>query len=69
MKLLATIIIILSVFTSFGIMQDKPKNLQILEFESGRNLKKYMKSISKDLGVKCTFCHDLNDKAIDTDHK
>ena len=28
-----------------------------------------MKTISKDLGVKCTFCHDLNDKSIDTDHK
>ena len=33
------------------------------------DLKKYMKSISKDLWVKCKFCHDLNDKAIDTDHK
>ena len=31
--------------------------------------KKYMKTIGKDLGVKCTFCHDLNDKSIDTDHK
>ena len=45
------------------------KNMQVLDFESERNLKKYMKSIAKDLGVKCTFCHDLNDKAIDTDHK
>ena len=44
-------------------------NLQVLDFESERNLKKYMKTISKDLGVKCTFCHDLNDKSIDTDHK
>ena len=50
-------------------MQDKPKNLQVLDFESERDLKKYMKSISKDLGVKCKYCHDLNDKSIDTDHK
>ena len=50
-------------------MQEKPKNLQVLDFESERDLKKYMKSISKDLGVKCKFCHDLNDKSIDTDHK
>ena len=44
-------------------------DLQVLDFESERDLKKYMKTISKDLGVKCTFCHDLNDKSIDTDHK
>ena len=50
-------------------MQDKPNNLQVLEFDSERDLKKYMKTISKDLGVKCKFCHDLNDKSIDTDHK
>ena len=45
------------------------ENLQVLDFESERDLKKYMKTISKDLGVKCTFCHDLNDKSIDTAHK
>ncbi len=44
-------------------------NLQILKFDSERELKIYMKSISKDLGVKCSFCHDLNDKSIDTEHK
>ena len=43
--------------------------MQVLNFEFERDLKKYMKSISKDLGVKCQFCHDLNDKSIDTDHK
>ena len=60
---------ILSFAISLGFMQDKPKNLQVLEFESVRDLKKYMKKIQKDLGVKCKFCHDLNDKSIDTDHK
>ena len=50
-------------------MQNKPTNLQVLDFESERELKKYMKTIGKDLGVKCTFCHDLNDKSIDTEHK
>ena len=69
MKKLIGIFTILSVVTSIGIMQDKPKNLQVLKFESERELKKYMKTIGKDLGVKCTFCHDLNDKSIDTDHK
>ena len=69
MKRFIILIIILSVITTHGIMQDKPKNLQFLKFESDRDLKKYMKEIGKDLGVKCTFCHDLNDKSIDTDHK
>ena len=60
---------ILSFAISLGFMQDKPKNLQVLEFESVRDLKKYMKKIQKDLGVKCKFCHDINDKSIDTPHK
>ena len=50
-------------------MQEKPKNLQVLDFESVRDIKKYMKTIQKNLGVKCTFCHDINDKSIDTEHK
>ena len=58
-----SLIIILSIGTG------QLKNLQVLDFESERDLKKYMKTIGKDLGVKCTFCHDLNDKSIDTDHK
>ena len=69
MKKLIHVLIMLFIVSSLGFMQDKPKNLQVLDFESERGLKKYMKSISKDLGVKCKYCHDLNDKSIDTDHK
>ena len=69
MKKLIHVLRILFIVSSLGFMQDKPKNIQVLNFESERDLKKYMKSISKDLGVKCKFCHDLNDKSIDTDHK
>ena len=69
LKRLIGIFTILSFVTSLGIMQEEPKNLQVLDFESVRELKKYMKTIGKDLGVKCTFCHDLNDKSIDTKHK
>jgi hypothetical protein len=68
-KRLIAIFTILSVSTSLGIMQEKPKNLQVLDFESVRDLKKHMKTIQKNLGVKCTFCHDINDKSIDTEHK
>ena len=69
MKKLTHVLTILFIVSSLGFIQDKPKNLQVLDFESVRDLKKYMKTIQKDLGVKCTFCHDLNDKSIDTDHK
>ena len=69
MKNMFKLLLIFPVSISLAIMQDKPKNLQVLEFDSNRDLKKYMKVIGKDLGVKCTFCHDLNDKSIDTAHK
>ena len=54
---------------SMNIVYGQLDNLQVLEFESKRELKNYMKIISKDLGVKCAFCHDINDKSIETDHK
>jgi hypothetical protein len=69
MKKLIHVLTMLFIVSSLGFMQNKPKNNQVLEFDSERDLKKYMKSISKDLGVKCNFCHDLNDKSIDTPHK
>ena len=69
MKKIIQFCMIFSVVISLGIMQEKPTNLQVLDFESVRDLKKYMKTIQKDLGVKCTFCHDINDKSIDTEHK
>ena len=69
MKILIQLLLIFPIIISLGIMQEKPKNLQVLDFESVRDLKKYMKTIQKNLGVKCTFCHDINDKSIDTEHK
>ena len=69
MKRLIQFCMIFIVVISLVIMQEKPKNLQVLDFESIRDLKKYMKTIQKNLGVKCTFCHDINDKSIDTEHK
>ena len=69
MKILIQFLMVFPIIIALSIMQDKPTNLQVLDFESKRDIKKYMKSISKDLGVKCTFCHDLNDKSIDTNHK
>ena len=59
----------LVILFSISFMMGEFKNVQVLKFETEKDLKKYMKSISKDLGVKCTFCHDLNDKSIETNHK
>ena len=59
----------LFIFLSISFLLGELKNLHVLDFDSERDLKKYMKAVGKDLGVKCTFCHDLNDKSLDTDHK
>ena len=45
------------------------KNVNILDIESKSEMKKYMKSISKDLGVKCSHCHDMDDKSLDSPEK
>ena len=45
------------------------ENVKVLNIESRSEMKKYMKSISKDLGVECKFCHDMDDKSLDTPHK
>ena len=62
-------ILIILLLTIFNFLFGNFKNVTILDIESGKEMKKYMKMISKDLGVKCSFCHDLNDKSIDTNNK
>ena len=56
-------------FLSINFAQNKFKNVQLLNNKSSRELIAYMKSINKDLGVKCTYCHDMNDKSLDNDKK
>ena len=41
------------------------ENVTVLDVESRSEMKKYMKMISKDLGVKCSYCHDMDDKSLD----
>ena len=55
------------IFLSF-IFSSTFKNVQILEIEPRNEMIKYMKSISKDLGVRCDHCH-VDDKSIDTPSK
>ena len=40
------------------------KNLQVLDINSKSEMRKYMKSISKDLGIKCSHCHNMDDKSL-----
>ena len=66
MKILSLYIINLILLTTIAVTSGKPKNLQVLDFESIRDVKKYMNTVAKDLGVKCSYCHDMDDKSIDT---
>ena len=68
MKKYMKFILINILFISF-LYTDDFENVQILDFESKRDLNKYMKSIGKDLGVKCSHCHNMDDKSIDTPAK
>ena len=69
MKILSLYTINLILLTAIAVASGKPKNLQVLDFESIRDVKKYMNTVAKDLGVKCSFCHDIRNKSKDTDHK
>ena len=58
----------LYIFFSF-VYLDVFKNVQVLDIDKRSEMKKYMKEISKDLGVKCSHCHDLDDKSFDNEEK
>ena len=61
--------LIFIVFSLALIFPNDFKNLKVLDIKSKGEMRKYMKSISKDLGVKCSHCHDMDDKSIDTPEK
>jgi hypothetical protein len=58
------------ILTSFCFAQDF-ENVQVLPFEKKKDLMKYMKkTVSKSLGVKCKFCHNIKDYTDDSNpHK
>ena len=62
-------IYILCFFFSILYSQSEFKNVQVLDITSKSELRNYMKSITKDLGVKCSHCHNMDDKSLDTPHK
>ena len=57
-------IISLLIALAFGQKSDL-KNVKVLPFKKKRELVNYMKIVTKELGVKCSFCHVPNDYASD----
>ena len=66
MVLIKSLIIIFLASNLFG---NDFINVKVLDIKSRSEMKRYMKSISKDLGVKCSYCHDMDDKSLDNEHK
>ena len=62
-------IYILYILFGFLLSEAEFKNVKVLDITSKSEMRKYMKSISKDLGVKCSYCHDMDDKSLDTPKK
>ena len=61
--------ILLVIVMSINIASDF-KDVRVLEhIDSKSEMNKYMKSISKDLGVKCSHCHNMNNKSENTPEK
>ena len=48
--------------------QRGPKNVQVLTDFSSREIRTYMKSVSKGIGEKCVYCHNLKDYSSDEKH-
>ena len=57
-------IVFLTASVLFG-QKSELKNVKVLPFKKKRELVNYMKIVSKELGVKCSFCHIPNDYSSD----
>ena len=62
-------IYILYILFTFLLSESEFENVKVLDITSKSEMRKYMKSISKDLGVKCSYCHNMDDKSLDTPEK
>jgi len=70
MKKILSTVIAFSMLAILSAAGNKPANLLVLKFDSVQETKTAMKVISKDLGVKCKFCHNLDNFADDSNkHK
>lgn len=70
MRLMFYIILITSIFAEDE-KKSELKNVQILSYTKKAEIMNFMKkSVAKDLGVKCNYCHNIKDYASDEkEHK
>ena len=48
-----------------GVVQGQDlKNVQVLPYKNTREIVPYMKGMAKDLGVKCSYCHNMKNKSL-----
>lgn len=62
--LLTSLLLVAGLASAAG--KNTPQNLKVLKFKTINATKHYMKTVSKDLGVKCKYCHDVNNFADDS---
>lgn len=61
-----TVIVIVAVFLfSRAVQAQDLKNVQVLPFNSTREIVPFMKNMAMDLDVKCNYCHNMKDKSLD----
>ena len=61
-----TVVSVLIVLLFSGIVKGQDlKNVQVLPYKNTREIVPYMKGMAKDLGVKCSYCHNMKNKSLD----
>ncbi len=69
MRLMLCIIFISSIFAEDD-KKSELKNVQVLPYTKKADIMKYMKNtVTKELGVKCKYCHNLKDFSSDENEK
>lgn len=70
MRLIISIVLISIVFANDEKMSEL-ENVQVLPYTKKADIMKYMKkTVSKELGVKCNFCHNIREYSSDEiEHK
>jgi photosynthetic reaction center cytochrome c subunit len=58
-------IIMLSSMVAQDSQKNELKNVQVLPFTTTVEIKEFMKSMAKELGVKCRYCHNPNNLSSD----
>lgn len=60
-------VLVLILVAGSSLSAQQVKNVQVLPFKTEKEITRFMKKkVAKSLGVKCTFCHDVKNKADDS---